>query len=231
MERNQNTIILLTQTYMKTKLISMLIAFGLSINAAFAGNTAKLGYASDFFYRGAQKAEESVQTSLRLGHSLGGLSASLHACSNHAVDSGNDSYHMGAGLGKSFADELLSAYLGINHFEDVPGNALSEVEVRLSLGTPLSPSVSVYRDLDESLYTFEVGASYGIETSLADLSLSASFGNTEVSTTSDRDYYNLGLGATKSLSDSSSLGLSIDYVDADNIDDEIVVGTALTFKF
>ncbi len=216
---------------MKTKIISTLLAFGLITNAAIAGNSASVGYASDFFYRGSQKAEESVQTSLRLGHSLASFEASLHVCSNHAVDTGNDSYHMGAGLGKSFADELLSAYVGINHFEDVPGSALSEVEARFSLGLPLSPSVAVFRDLDDSLYTFEVGVSYGVETELADLSLGASFGNTELTATSDVDYCILGADASKSLSDSASLGLSIDYVDADNTDDEVVLGTSLTFKF
>ena len=216
---------------MKTKIISTLLAFGLITNAAIAGNSARVGYASDYFYRGAQKAEESVQTSLHLGHSLSSFEASLHICSNHAVDTGNDSYHMGAGLGKSFADDLLSAYVGINHFEDVPGSALSEAEVRLSLGLPLAPSVAVFRDLDDSLYTFEVGVSYGIDAEIADISLGASFGNTELSSTSDVDYYNVGADATKSLSDTTDLGLSVDYVDADSIEDEFVVGAALTFKF
>jgi len=216
---------------MKTKIISTLLALGIITNAAIAGNSARIGYASDYFYRGAQKAEESVQTSLRLGHSLSILEASFHVCSNHAVDTGNDSYHMGAGFGKSFADDLLSAYVGINHFEDVPGSALSEVEARFSLGVPLSPSVAVFRDLDDSLYTFEVGVSYGVDTEVADISLSASFGNTELSSTSDVDYYNVGADATKSLSETTDLGLSVDYIDADNIEDEFVFGAALTFKF
>ena len=43
---------------MKTKIVSLLLAFGLSINAAIAGNSVKIGYSSDFFYRGAQKAEQ-----------------------------------------------------------------------------------------------------------------------------------------------------------------------------
>jgi len=46
---------------MKLKLTSLLTAFGLLTNAAFAGNSAKIGYASDFFYRGEQKALESVR--------------------------------------------------------------------------------------------------------------------------------------------------------------------------
>lgn len=216
---------------MNTKIISTLVAFGLCINAALAGNSARVGYASDYFYRGVQKAEESIQASLRLSHDLGSLKGSLHVCSNQAVDAGNDSYHMGAGVGTSFVDGMLSAYAGINHFEDVPGVALSEAEVRLGLGVPLSPSVSVYRNLDDSLYTFELGVSHGIETEVADLSLSASLGNTETSPTADTDYYNIGADATKSLSDSTTVGLSVDYIDADNIDSEFVFGAGLTFNF
>ena len=40
---------------MKTKIISTLLALGLITNAAIAGNSARIGYASDYFYRGAQK--------------------------------------------------------------------------------------------------------------------------------------------------------------------------------
>ena len=216
---------------MNTKIVSLLTALGLCINAAFAGNSVKVGYASDYFYRGVQKAEESIQSSLMLGHSLGSLQGSLHICSNQAVDTGNDSYHMGAGVGTSFADGLLSTYVGINHFEDVPGNSLAEAEIRVSVDAVLSPSVTVYRDLDESLYTYELGVSHVLETKVADLSVSASYGNTETSSSADTDYYGIGVAASKSLSETASLGGSVDYVDADNIDDEFVFGVGLTFNF
>jgi hypothetical protein len=216
---------------MKTKIISTLVAFGLCINAALAGNSARIGYASDYFYRGAQKAQESIQASLGLSQELGVVNGSLHICSNQAVDSGNDSYHMGAGVGTSFLDDLLSVYAGINHFEDVPGGALSEAQLKLGLGVALSPSVSVYRDLDESLYTFELGVSQGFETEIVDLSVSASVGNTETSSTTDTDYYNIGIDATKDVSDNTTVGLSVDYIDADNISREFVFGAGLTFNF
>ena len=216
---------------MKTKIVSLLLAFGLSINAASAGNSAKIGYASDFFYRGAQKAEESVQASVMLGHSFGSVNGSLHVCTNQAVDSGSDSYHMGAGLGTSFADGLLSTYAGVNHFEDVPGSSLAEAELRVSFNTALNPSLAVFRDLDESLYTYELGVSHVLETKVADLDLSASYGNTETSATNDTDYYSVGVGVSKSLSDSASLGGSVNYIDADGIEDEFVFGVGLTFNF
>lgn len=215
---------------MKTKIVSLLIAFGL-LNAANAGNSVKLGLASDSFYRGAQKSEESIQSSLMAGTALGGFNASAHICSNQAIDSESDSYHMGAGLGKSFAEGLFSLYGGFNHFEDVPGEALSEVEIKLSSSVAFSPSLSVYRDIDESLYTFELSASHSLETDVADISINASIGNTEVTTSNDRDYYSVGASTSKSLSDSSDLSLGVDYIDADDISGEFVLGSALSFKF
>lgn len=214
---------------MKTKIVSLIIALGLITNAVLAGNSAKIGYASDYFYRGLQKSQESIQGSLMLSHSLGNVNASLHACSNQAVDSGNDSYHMGGGFSKSFAD-LFSAYVGLNHFEDVPGEALSEVQLTFSSDVMLSPSVSLYRDLSDTLYTVELSVSHSIDTDLATLSFGGSYGNTETSSV-DRDYYLLNVSASKDVSENTSFSVDVDYVDAENVDEEFVFSSALTFKF
>ena len=216
---------------MKLRLTSLLVAFGLITNAAFSGNSARIGYASDFFYRGAQKAEQSVQSSLKLGSSVAGLGLSAHACTNQAIDTGVDSYHLGAGAGKSFSDGLLSVYAGINHFEDRPGNALSEFEVGLSSNTLLNPSVSVFRDFDDSLYTVEVGVSHDVDVSVATLGLDASAGNTDLTSNTDRTYYSVGANLSKSVSENADLSVGVDYIDADDIDREFVFGAGLTFKF
>ena len=216
---------------MNTKIVSLLAAFGLCFNAATADNSARIGYASDYFYRGAQKAEESILASLMFNHAVGSLNGSLHVCTNQAVEGANDSYHMGGGLGTSFADGLLSAYAGVNHFEDVPGTSLLEAEISVSVETLLSPSITIFRNLDESLYTYELGLSHVLESEVADLTLSASYGNTETSSTADTDYCQLGLAASKNLSESTSLGGSVNYVDADGIEDEFVFGVGLTFNF
>ena len=76
---------------MKNKIISLLLALGLS-NAALA-NSARIGYTSDFFYRGEQKALESIQASVDLEQSIAGLNASLHACTNQSVDELNPRVH------------------------------------------------------------------------------------------------------------------------------------------
>ena len=113
----------------------------------------------------------------------------------------------------------------------MPGEAISEAEVRLSSNVAFSPSLTVYRDIDDSLYTFELSVSQSLETDIIDLSVDASIGNTEVTTSTDRDYYSIGASPSKSLSDSSDHSLGVDYIDADDIDGEFVFCSALTFKF
>ena len=214
---------------MKLKLTSLFVAFGLLTNAALMGNSAKIGYASDFFYRGAQKSLESVQAAVDLESSVVGLNGSLHACTNQSVDEGVDSYRITAGLGKSLND-LLSVYGGFNHFEDVDGEALSEIELRASLDILGNPSVSVYRDTSDDLYTFEGAVSHDIALSIANLELRGSLGNTDVTESNNRTYYSIGAGVSRPLGD-ATIGASVDLVDSDDIEREFVFGTALTFNF
>ena len=206
-----------------------MLAFGL-LNAAYAGSV-NLGFASDYFYRGDQKTNESVQTSLGLSNSIAGFKSSLHLCTNQSIDSGSDSYHMGGGFSKSFAEDLLSAYVGLNHFEDVPGDALSELQISVSSSSILSPTISVFRDLDDTLYTFELEVSHSFDLDLFSLSLDGSIGNTEISNSVDRDYYTLGLSATKSLSENADLSVGVDHVDSDASDEELVLGASLSLNF
>ena len=215
---------------MKIKIVSLFTALGLITNAAVLGNSAKIGYASDFFYRGEQKALESFQSSVDFGTQVAGLEASLHACTNQSVDSGVDSYGLAAGLGTTVLDGFLSAYVGFNHFEDVPGSALSEVAVKVSVDSLLDPSLAIFRNVDDELYTFEGSISHDIDLKIADLGLDASIGNTEVTESNSRDYYSVGAELSRSLG-SAVASLGVDLVDSDDIDREFVFAGALTFEF
>ena len=214
---------------MKNKIVSLLLALGLS-SAALA-NSAKIGYVSDFFYRGEQKALESVQASLDLDKNVAGLNASFHACTNQSVDQGVDSYGLAAGISHTFVDGILNVYGGFNHFEDVAGDALSEIALKAGLNTIASPALSVYRNVDDELYTFEGSVSHSIALSIVDLGLSASIGNTDITESTDRDYYSLGADLSREVGEGAVLSASVDLVDADDIEREFVFGTALTFNF
>lgn len=214
---------------MKNKIVSLLLALGLS-SAALA-NSAKIGYVSDFFYRGEQKALESVQASLDIDQTVAGLNASLHACTNQSVDQGVDSYGLAAGISHTFVNGLLNIYGGFNHFEDVTGDALSEVALKAGLSTIASPTLAIYRNVDDELYTFEGSVSHSVALSIADLGLSASIGNTDITESTDRDYYGLGANLSRKVGQGATLSTSVDLVDADDIEREFVFGAALTFNF
>ena len=214
----------------KTKLIITAL-LGFFINAALAENTANIGYSSDYFYRGSQQSQEAVQAAIGFEQNVAGLNATLGLFTNQSIDSSADSYIVSAGVTESFLDGLLEAYVGFNHVENVPGAAFSEVQTIVSVDCLLNPTLSAYRNLDDSLYTFELSASHDVELGFADLGLGALVGNTDVSNTDSRTYYSVGAGISKDLSKSASASLSVDYVDADDIEREFVFATALTLQF
>jgi len=215
---------------MKIKLLSLFTALGLITNAASA-SSASIGYASDFFYRGEQKALESFQSKVDYDTSALGLDFILHACTNQSVDTGVDSYGFSAGVGKSFSEGLLSLYGGFNHYEDVPGDALSEVFVKAGSNILLNPSVTIYRNVSDELFTYEGGLSHSFDLSFASLNLDGAIGNTEVTESDDRTYYSVGAELSRQIGAGVDLGVSVDLVDSDDIEREFVFGAALSFNF
>ena len=213
------------------KIVKLLLALGLSINVALAANTAEIGYTSDYLYRGSQQSQEAVQAAIGFEQNIAGLNASLGLFTNQSIDSNSDSYIVSAGVSELFLDGLLGAYVGLNHVEDVSGPAFLEAQVSISIDCLLSPTLSAYRDLDDSLYTFELSASHDIDLGFVDLGLGALVGSTDVSNTDSRSYYSVGADLRKDLSESAFASLSVDYVDADDIEREFVFATALTLQF
>ena len=101
----------------------------------------------------------------------------------------------------------------------------------LSINAFANPSVSAYRNTDDDLYTFEGSLSESIDLSFASLGLRGAVGNTEVSTSNNRTYYSVGGSLSRQVGAGVDLSLSVDLVDADDIDREFVFGTALAFNF
>lgn len=201
-------------------------------NAASA-NTGSLsaGYASDYFREGAMIAGESVTAGVDYSMSAGdSLELSVGAATNQSVSSGSDAYLISVGASKQWSD-LIGTYLGVEHFELVSGDAALDVELKVDVSVPFNPTLLVARNTDETLYTVEVGVSHSLELEPINLDFSASYGNADVSTSSDIDYWTLGASTFKSLSENSDLSLDYDYVDSDLVDGESIVGVSLTVSF
>ena len=216
---------------MKTKLSIIAVLLGLCVNVASAGGSAGVGYTSDYFRRGALVSEEAVQANASLGFTAFGLESSVGAFTNQSVASGGvDAYIIDAAISGKWG-ELVSLSAGLEHAELIAGEATLEVVVTASFDTVLTPSLAVYRNTDDALYTFEAAVSHDLDLEIATLGLGASYGNTDATSTSNIDYYSLGASLSRSLSDNSTLSASVAYVDSDSIDNKSIIGVGLSVNF
>ena len=71
----------------------------------------------------------------------------------------------------------------------------SNLDARVSLGlsSVLSPTLTVYRNTSDDLYTFELSVKHGVDNEIADLCFHALYGNTDVTSSINEDYYGLGV--------------------------------------
>jgi hypothetical protein len=126
-------------------------------------------------------------------------------------------------------NDSVNAKIGWLHREHTPGEADSEVFASVGLGVLLNPTVTISQDLDESLTTGELGLSHTLDISVADLTLSGNAGNTETSTGSTT-YYGAGAKLSREFGGLVA-SVGVDYVDAQDIDNETVFSAGLSVKF
>tara|TARA_R110001592_G_scaffold268412_2_gene534721 strand:- start:2611 stop:3264 length:654 start_codon:yes stop_codon:yes gene_type:complete len=215
----------------KTKLIITAL-LGFFINAASA-ETYSLGtkYASDYFFRGSLMTQESIQADLGVNGEVFGLDYSANAFTNQSVESGVDTYILNAGLSTSFFGDLLETYAGIGHIENVSGEALMEASLRLSIDTLLSPTVSFFRNLDESLYTSELSLSHDLDLDFASLGILGSIGISDLTNSNSETYYSLGANASRSIAEKSQISFGVERVDSNLIEAEYVFALGVSTQF
>lgn len=223
---------------MKTKLVSLLaVLIGLSINVA-SGEAPKVNgnmgtkYSSDYHRRGQLVSQEAIQAQVGFNVGIGQVDVFGDFFTNQSTTSaGGDNDELTVGLGSSFFEDKLNAYVGVyNTDNSVAGDNL-EAFASLGLDFPLSPTVSVYRDTDDSLYTFEGQLSYGVDLEVVNLELAGILGNTDVSSVVDSTYLGAKLTATKTIKDNVDLYADVALSDNDTRDNETLWGVGLSVKF
>jgi len=222
---------------MNTKLVKLIALLGLSINVASAeapevnGNIGTK-FSSDYHRRGQLVSQEAIQAQVGFNVGLGGVDVFGDFFTNQSSSSnGADNDELTVGLGSSFFEDKLSAYVGVYNTDNSElGNNL-EAFASLSLDFPLSPTVSVYRDTDDSLYTFEGQVSYGIDLEVVNLELAGILGNTDVSSAIDSTYLGATLTATKTFKGNVDLYADVSVSDNDTRDNETLWGVGLSVKF
>lgn len=218
---------------MKTTTLITSVLLGLFVNAGFGADAPLSGnvgvsYETDHFFRGQAVAAETLHSSVGVDVSLGSLDAFADFSSVDALDTGSDLHDLSVGLSSSLLDGKLGVGFGLYHYEFLAGASNLEGFIQANLDVSLSPTVRLYRDTDESLWTYEAGVSHDVEIpDIATLTLGASAGLTETSTTTDVEYYEVSAKFTREITENLDGVVLVAHNDADNRDGE----TLATFGF
>ena len=216
---------------MITALLSALL-----INAASAEPSAVVGhvstkYTSDYHRRGQELSAEAIQAQVGFNVGIGNVDVFGDFFTNQGTDSDIDTNELTVGVGTGLFDGNIDAYLGVYN-TDTTGGGSSDLEgfATLQLNTLLVPTVSLYRDTDDNLYTFEGKISHTFDLQVANLDVSGVFGNTESSASVDSTYTGARAALSKTF-DNLNVYTDLALSDNDTRDNETIWGVGLSLNF
>lgn len=217
---------------MKTKLIVLALCSALSFNAASAESSGSigLGYASDFYFRGAELSAEAAQLTLGAETNLGSVNLEAGVFSNQATGDNANANVLDIGVSRTFADDLLNVYGGLKNIDVEGTDSRLDAVVSVGLSTVLSPTLTVARDTDDDLWTYELGVSHTFATDVADIKLCGLVGSTDLTRSTERDYVGAGLTVSKTIGNVEPYA-GIKIVKPEGADRDTIVGAGVTFNF
>ena len=223
------------KTKQKLTLVAALILGAVSLNAAnesFNGNVSTK-YTSDYARRGALLSEEAVQARVGFSSEVAGVDVFGDFQTNQSTaSSGGNTDELTLGVGTSFMDDLLGAYIGVyNTDHSAVSEASLEGFLSVSLNTALSPTVSFYQDTDDSLQTFEGQLTYNVDLDLATLDISGVLGSTDTIAMDNETYTGLSAKVSRDVNEQLNVFADIALSDSELRDSETVFGLGLSLVF
>tara|TARA_R110000824_G_scaffold265390_1_gene454270 strand:- start:12096 stop:12770 length:675 start_codon:yes stop_codon:yes gene_type:complete len=217
-------------------LLSALLSVGSFINVAAAAPEVSGGvdtkYTSDYTRRGEMVSAEALQAQIGFNVGFDGVDLFGDFFTNQSVKSaGADNDEFTVGLGTSLFEDNLNAYVGVYNTDSTSLGENLEAFASVGVNTLLSPKISVYRDTDDDLYTFEGQVSHGIDLDIIDLELAGILGNTDLSSAIDSTYFGAKVTASKTIKDNLNLYADVSLSDNDVRDNETVWGLGLNVSF
>lgn len=222
---------------MKTTTLITTVLFGLFVNAGFGADNGLSGnvgvsYETDHFFRGQAVASETLNSSIGLDANLGSLEAFADVSAFHSLSGGDDKYDISGGLGTKVLDGQLGLSAGLLHYELIAGESKLDAFIAANLDVILDPTVTVYRNTDQNLWTYELGLSHDVELKdIATLSLGVSAGITETSSTTEVEYFEVGGEFSRGITENLDGVISVAYNDADNRDSETLAAFGFRVSF
>jgi len=220
---------------MKTKILIAALCSALMINAASAeglsfGGEIGAKYVSDHYFRGQARTNEALQANVGFDTSVGAVGLYGDLFTNQSVDSTEaDTNDITVGLKLSIVDNI-DLLAGVYNTENTGAGGDLEGFVGIEIDAPLNPAVTVFRNTDEELYTYEGQLSHEFDLDVIGLELAGVVGNTELSQSVDSTYYGAKLTATKSVGP-VDLYADVAVNDNEDRDAETLWGAGVSVKF
>lgn len=212
---------------MKTK-IALTALLSVMFNAFHVNGEIKgtidTGYTSEYHRRGAIVSQDAAQVGLSVNK--GPLFGNLFT--NQGVDGGDT---LEAVAGVNVPVNMLDLYVGVyNTNIDLTGSTL-EMFVTGSIDMLLSPSVTVYRDVSDELYTFDLQLTDSFTVKSIDVEVTGIVGSTDLSDSDTVTYTGLSVTGTKSIKKNVDLYVTVAASDTDERDVEYFSGAGIAVKF
>ena len=212
-------------------LLSVLLTNVVSADDLAVGGNIGTKFASEYHRRGQIVSQDAIQAQVGFNVGLGGVDVFGDFFTNRSTaSSGADNDELTVGFGTSLFEGNLAAYAGIYNTDNTDRETL-EAFAQVGLTTLLSPTVSLYRDTDDSLYTFEGSLSHEFDLNIVELEIAGVLGNTELTSATDSTYYGAKVTATKTIKDNVDLYADVALTDTETRDNETLWGVGLSVKF
>ena len=224
---------------MRTKIVIAALISAISINVASAdnhdaglnlGGTIGAGYVSEKYFRGQSSGGESLQANVSFNTSVESVGVYVDLTTTQSVDSTEiDTNDITAGLSLGLGDKI-DLLLGVYNTDISTSGGTLEGFVGVQLSSLLNPSVTVYRNTNQELYTYEGGVCHTVELGVFDLVLCGWLGSTELTTSVDSTYYGGRVAAVKSVGDIDFYA-NVAVDDNEDRDTETLWGAGIAVKF
>lgn len=217
----------------KTVIAALLCAFftnavsaeGLSLNGSIGAK-----YVSDHYFRGQERTDDALQATVGFDTNIGSIGVFGDLFTNQSVDSTEaDTNDITVGLSVSPVDQI-DLLLGVYNTETSDNGGELEGFIGVQIDTLLNPRLTVFRNTDDELYTYEGELSHEFVTDIFNVEVSGVIGNTELTEAIDSTYYGGRLAVVKSIGP-VDLYTDVAVTDNDDRDAETLWGAGLSVNF
>lgn len=192
--------------------------------------TLDLTYESDYVFRGAWLADETLMPSVEIA--IDNFYAGIWSA-QPLTDSYDNEVDFYGGWGFE-VNETLSIDVGgcVYYYPETDGDSTFEMYVGAAWDVDFSPAIYAYYDLDLEALTLEtsIGKSFEINDTTS-LDLAAYLGWVDPDAGSSYFYYGASADVVYSLTDTASASVGLRYADMEDGDDQFWFGTSITTGF